>query len=99
MYNETRRAAWVEVDLGNLRENYKTIQSLAGGSKIIGCVKADAYGHGIVKVSWELVKERVDFLGVATLPEAVALRTAGIRVPIILLSPTPRGNVKDVLDL
>ncbi|MDR1778605.1 MAG: alanine racemase [Clostridiales Family XIII bacterium] len=99
MYNETRRAAWVEVDLAAIRENYRAIKALSPEKKIIGCVKADAYGHGIVKVSWELVKERIDYLGVATLPEAVALRSAGIRTPIILLSPTPRGNVKDILDL
>jgi alanine racemase len=99
MYNETRRAAWVEVDLGALKKNYDTLHRLAPESAVIAAIKMDGYGHGAVKVAWELVKSGVGYLGVATIDEAVALRKAGIRVPIVLFSTTPRGNVKDILDL
>ncbi|MDR1292817.1 MAG: alanine racemase [Clostridiales Family XIII bacterium] len=99
MYNETRRAAWVEINLGALNDNYRAIRRIAPYSAVIAAVKADAYGHGAVKVSWELVKAGAEYLGVATLDEAAALRRAGVVTPLVLFSATPRGNVKDVLDL
>jgi alanine racemase len=99
MYNEARRAAWAEIRLSDIRENYKALRDLAKGSEVIAAIKADAYGHGAVKVAWELVKEGVNFLGVATLAEAVELRAAGISTPIVLFGATPRGNTKDILDL
>ncbi|MDR3305885.1 MAG: alanine racemase [Clostridiales Family XIII bacterium] len=99
MYNEGRRAAWVEIDLDSIVGNYLQIRKITPGCATIACVKADAYGHGLVKVAWELVKSGTEYLGVATLAEAVALRTAGIRTPIVLLSAVPRGNIKDVLDI
>ncbi|MDR3225803.1 MAG: alanine racemase [Clostridiales Family XIII bacterium] len=99
MYNETRRAAWVEVDLSALKKNYDTLRRFAPGSAVIAALKMDAYGHGAVKVAWELIKSGVDYLGVATLDEAVALRRAGIRTAIVLFGTTPRGNIKDILDL
>jgi alanine racemase len=99
MYNETRRAAWVEIDIGALNDNYRELHSLAPDSAVIAAVKADAYGHNAVKASWEFVKAGVNYLGVATLEEAVELRQAGIRTPLVLLSAAPRGNLKDLLDL
>ncbi|MDR0874684.1 MAG: alanine racemase [Clostridiales Family XIII bacterium] len=98
MHNEARRAAWVEISLGSIADNFREIKRLAGDSETICCIKADAYGHGIVKTAWELIKAGADAFGVATIMEAVALRSAGIRKDIILLSATPRGNFKDVLD-
>ncbi|MDR1953065.1 MAG: alanine racemase [Clostridiales Family XIII bacterium] len=99
MYNETRRAAWTEINLSAIKQNYRRLRSLSEGSEVIASVKGDAYGHGAVKVSWELVKAGVEFLGVATLSEAAELRAAGIQTPVVLFGATPRGNVKDVLDL
>ncbi|MDR2163077.1 MAG: alanine racemase [Clostridiales Family XIII bacterium] len=99
MYNETRRAAWAEIDLRALVSNYHTLRSLAPDSAVIAAVKADAYGHNSIKTSWELIKAGAEYLGVATLDEIVTLREAGIRTPIVLLSATPRGNIKDILDL
>ena len=99
MYNETRRAAWTEIDLSSIVFNYASLRTAAGSSEVIACIKADAYGHGAVKIAWELIKSGVEMLGVATLEEAVQLRSAGIRKPIVLLGATPRGNVKDLMDL
>jgi alanine racemase len=99
MYNETRRAAWAEIDMSALNSNFRVLRSLAPNSAIITAVKADAYGHNAVKASWEFVKNGAEYLGVATLEEAVELRKAGIRTPIVLLGAAPRGNLKDLLDL
>ena len=99
MYAEMRRAAWAEISLKSIRENYRALRAAAKGSKIIAAVKADGYGHGAVKTAWELIKEGVDYLGVATLEEAVQLRRAGMRTPIVMLGTTPRMNAKDVVDL
>ena len=98
MFNELRRAAWAEISLGNIRANYLAIRALAPASEAIACVKADAYGHGIVKTAWTFVREGVEYLGVGTIDEAVALRAAGIRTQIVLMSAAPRGNTKDILD-
>lgn len=58
-------------------------------------VKGDAYGHGAVPVARALVKAGADGLCVATLDEALALRTAGIGGPILVLYPVPAGRVDD----
>ena len=99
MFTEARRAAWTEVSLGNIRDNYLALRGLAPGCEVIACIKADAYGHGIVKTAWEFVREGIEYLGVATLDEATELRSAGMRTKIVLLSPAPRANIKDVIDL
>ncbi|MCL2111453.1 MAG: alanine racemase [Clostridiales bacterium] len=99
MFIEERRAAWAEISLGNIRDNYLAIRGLAPGCEVIACTKGDAYGHGIVRTAWELMREGVEYLGVATVGEAVQLRSAGINTRMVLLSPTPRENVKDVLYL
>jgi len=99
MYNDLIRAAWAEISLGNIKDNYFAIRSLAKDSEVIACIKSDAYGHGLVKTGWELVRNGVEYLGVATITEASELRRAGIATDIVILSAVPRGNTKDVLDL
>ena len=66
--------------------------------KILVPVKADAYGHGIIPVSRRLEALAVDYLGVASIDEGIILREAGIKVPILVLSPILAENVKVVLD-
>ena len=99
MFNEARRAAWVEISTGNIASNFNAIRRLAPKAETLACIKADAYGHGIVKTAWVFVRENVDYLGVATLDEAVKLRSAGIKSKIVLLYPVPRPNIKDAIDL
>ena len=99
MKSENRRAAWAEIDLAALKSNYKNIKALSGDADIIAAIKADAYGHGALKVAWELIKDGVSCLAVATLMEAVSLREGGIMSPILILSPAPRENIKDLIDL
>ncbi|RLG28612.1 alanine racemase, partial [Methanosarcinales archaeon] len=54
-------------------------------TKIMGIVKSDAYGHGLIPVSRILEKNRIDCLGVSYLHEALELRNAGIKVPVVVL--------------
>jgi alanine racemase len=77
------------VHLGNIRRNIEGIRKAVGAErKVLIAVKANGYGHGAVQVS--LMAERtglVDWLGVATVPEAIELRKAGLRLPILKFSP------------
>ena len=77
--------AWVEVDHAAIRANLGVIRREAAGAQVIGVVKANAYGHGSVAVARTLVAEGIERLAVATIDEAVELRTAGIVGPVLLL--------------
>jgi len=74
-----------EIDLSALRHNLKIVRQLAGESTVIAVVKADAYGHGSVRISKELVSAGVSHLAVAFAEEARILRDAGIAAKIIVL--------------
>jgi alanine racemase len=83
------RPAWVDVDLAALEGNLARIRERLAGSpappKVMGVVKADAYGHGAVGVSRALEAAGVDWLGVALLEEGAEIRRAGVRLPILVL--------------
>ncbi|MBU4479371.1 MAG: alanine racemase [Candidatus Omnitrophica bacterium] len=85
---KTYRPTWAEIDLGNLAFNFRQMKKLAGMKvKMLAAVKANAYGHGMVEVSRKLQKCGVDYLGVASVDEAVILRKANITAPILVLGP------------
>ena len=73
-----------EIDLSAVRHNVR--QLAARGGEPMGVVKADAYGHGAVPVARVLVEEGVEWLAVATVPEAVELREAGVEARILVLA-------------
>ena len=79
------RPTWVEIDLNKLKRNFHRIERIVGKRKIIGAVKADAYGHGAVEVSKILEKEGIYALSVASLEEALKLRENGIKASILVL--------------
>lgn len=82
------RPSRVEIDLRALRHNIALVRKWAGeGSKLMAVVKANAYGHGAVKISEAAAQEEIDFLGVALLEEACELQDAGIKTPIVILYP------------
>jgi len=84
------RTAWLELDLGALVANLGAIAALAGpGVGIHPVVKANAYGHGAIEVSTALEAAGVTGFCVATGDEALQLRAAGIRSPILVLYPVP----------
>lgn len=76
------------IHLGNIRSNIENIRKAVGPDrKILIAVKADGYGHGAVEISRMAQNIGVDWLGVATVPEGIELRQAGIRLPILKFSP------------
>ncbi|WP_261302613.1 alanine racemase [Paenibacillus andongensis] len=88
------RPTWVEISLDALRSNIEGFQKvLPAGMKQMAVVKADAYGHGAVEVSKEVLAAGVDYLGVAFFDEALELRNAGITAPILVLGYTPPEGV------
>jgi alanine racemase len=78
------RAATATINFDALRHNYRLAKKASNGSKAVAIVKADAYGHGAVMVARALANE-ADAFGVACIEEAVELRDAGIKNPILLL--------------
>jgi alanine racemase len=73
------------VDLEAIRHNLGRIRAIAGHARVMAAIKADAYGHGAVPVARTLESAGVDALAVACLEEALALREAHVRAPIVLL--------------
>ena len=81
--------AWVEVDLLAIKHNVQQLKSLLTPStELMAIVKADAYGHGAIDVSQAAIEAGATWLGVATIPEGIQLRCAGITVPILVLGAT-----------
>jgi alanine racemase len=71
------------IDTAALRHNLGTIRAYAPGAKVMAVVKANAYGHGLVSTALALAD--ADAFAVARLEEGMALRSAGVRRPIVLL--------------
>lgn len=82
---EVLRPTRVEVDLRILAENFAKIKSRAGDAKIMPVLKANAYGHGLVRTAQLMQSLYADYLGVAVLEEGILLRKAGITIPILVL--------------
>ena len=100
MYKDAIRAAWAEINITNLDYNIKQIKDKVGpGKKITGIIKADAYGHGAIKVATVLRANGIESFGVATLSEAVRLRKAGfILEEIIVLGLTPDPYIDTIIE-
>ncbi len=80
------KRCYVEISLSNLKKNYLALRDyLSSDQQIIPVVKGDYYGHGAVKISKCLISLGVKCFAVATLPEALELREAGIDKEIIVL--------------
>ena len=92
-----QRPTVAEIDLAALRYNYHQVTKLSDSSrKFLAIVKANAYGHGAVKISQELEKCGVDFLGVAMCEEAAELRKAGIKSSILVMGGIFHNQSDDV---
>ena len=77
------------VDLGRIAHNFREIQRFTNNAKIICVIKADAYGHGAVRLAQLYEKLGADILAVACLDEALELRRNGISIPVMILGATP----------
>ncbi|MGZ4104963.1 MAG: alanine racemase, partial [Actinomycetota bacterium] len=92
------RPAWAEVDLGAIRRNIARIRNkLTVGTRFMGVVKANAYGHGDVGVARAAIEAGATWLGVILVDEGVRLREAGIDVPILLLHEPPAERIDEAI--
>lgn len=93
------KRTWAEIDLDNLAENYRKLcQQVKPGTKFLGVVKADAYGHGALRVARKLEQLGADYLAVSNVEEAEELRHNGIRMPILLLGYTPEDMTETLIE-
>lgn len=91
------------IDLDAVAANLKTMSQHVtrsdGSRPLVMCVvKADAYGHGMIQVARKLESVGADYLGVADISEALALRNAGIDLPILAWLHSPRENFHAALN-
>jgi len=89
--------AWIEIDLKRLQHNLIAIRRRVGKSRLCCVVKANAYGHGLIPVAKAACDAGVDYFGVAHLQEAVALRQAGIDLPILVLGAIHEDQIEDLI--
>ena len=81
--------AWAEIDLDAIAHNVCEIRRITNKrAEIMGAVKADAYGHGVMETVRTMLDNGVTQLAVSILDEAIQLRKLGIDVPILILSYT-----------
>ena len=94
----TLKRTWAEISLDNLTHNFETIRRQVGPkAKLLGVVKADAYGHGAVRVAKHLERLGAGYLAVSNLDECVELRVNGIMLPILMLGFTPADQAERIL--
>lgn len=92
------RPAWCEINLDNLRNNYKAIKKIVGEKvELMPVIKADAYGHGAVECAKKLVESGANRFAVAIVDEAIQLRKAGINCPILILGYIPKEDIPGLL--
>ena len=86
---ELIRRCWAEIDLDQMEKNYHALRSkIDPETRMMGVVKADAYGHGAVQSATLLAELGINWFGVSNLSEAIQLRQGGITQPILVLGYT-----------
>ncbi|WRD90323.1 alanine racemase [Helicobacter pylori] len=94
-----KRASFVEVNTASLRHNFSAVKSIVPkDAHIMAVVKANAYGAGAIKASEIFLQEGVNYLGVATLDEALELRSHFSKTPILILGYSPNSNASMLID-
>lgn len=99
MFTPIKKRAWIEIDLDKVAHNVNEMRRiLPVTTKIMGIVKDNAYGHGDVEITKELVRQGVDFFGLSTIEEAIRLRNAGINEKLLLLGYTPLEYMNEIIE-
>ncbi|GAA9143626.1 alanine racemase [Helicobacter pylori] len=94
-----KRASFVEVDTASLRHNFGAVKRIVPkDAHIMAVVKANAYGVGAIKASEIFLQEGANYLGVATLDEALELRSHFSKTPILILGYSPNANASMLID-
>lgn len=90
--------AWAEIDLDAIAHNVLEIRRVIGEEvEMMGVVKADAYGHGVLEVVRTLLDNGVSQLAVSKLDEAIQIRKMGIRVPILIFGYTDPSRAEEIV--
>lgn len=92
------RTTWAEIDLNALENNIKEVLRVSKGKEVIGVIKADAYGHGAVNIYNTLLENGVSRFAVAVITEAIELRKAGLKAPIVILGYTAHDFYDEIID-
>lgn len=89
------RPTWAEIDTAAFARNLTAVASrLPQGSRLIAVMKADAYGHGAAELAKECTPDRVAMIAVVMLEEAMELRRAGVKTPLLILGPLTEPQVR-----
>jgi len=93
-----RNRTWAEIDLDAIAHNVREIRRITSRkADIMGIVKADAYGHGVLQTVKTLLDNGVTRLAVSMLDEAIQLRQFGVKVPILILSYTDPSRADEII--
>lgn len=95
---DNRRPTWAEINLAAIKHNLTCIQKAVKPAKVMAVVKANGYGHGVLEVCEVCRQQGIDFLGVASLDEAVSVKEAGVDLPILVIGYTPREYVSTAVE-
>lgn len=94
-----KRASFVEVNTHSLRHNFHAVKSIVPKDAcVMAVVKANAYGAGAIKASEIFLQEGANYLGVATLDEALELHSHFPKTPILILGYSPNANASMLID-
>ncbi|MGL2787055.1 alanine racemase [Helicobacter pylori] len=94
-----KRASFIEVNTTSLRHNFHAVKSIVPKDAcVMAVVKANAYGAGALKASEIFLQEGANYLGVATLDEALELRSHFSKTPILILGYSPNANASMLID-
>jgi alanine racemase len=92
------RPTWAEINLKALSHNFLRTTEIVGEKvRVLAVVKADAYGHGAVKITKTLLERGCDLFGVATVDEALELRESDINLPIVILGGINEEEIDTVI--
>ncbi len=95
---EMNRPTWLEIDLNAIGGNTRAVKQIVGPDvAVMATLKADAYGHGALKVARTVLRNGAAWLGVATVSEAVPLRQAGITAPLLVYGYVPPWQAREAV--
>jgi alanine racemase len=92
------RPTWLEIDVDAIAHNVRCVKEIVGPDvRLLAVLKADAYGHGAVKVARTALNNGASYCGVASVNEAIQLRQAGVTAPVLVLGYTPAWQAREAL--
>jgi alanine racemase len=91
--SSVQRNTWLEIDVAQFRQNLTNLRP-STGAKMLLVVKANAYGHGLVRMAQEAVAHGVVMVGVGSINEAEQLLDAGLDAPILVITPLLANEIE-----